>query len=103
MKSSFSSTTVIIFIILYIFFFNSVNSSVQTHYLQPTNPSRTIHNHLRYCDSFSRRNPRSLCIELQKMHHGLNVPPPPSMENGIDPRYGVEKRLVPSGPNPLHN
>ncbi|WOH12574.1 hypothetical protein DCAR_0832079 [Daucus carota subsp. sativus] len=21
----------------------------------------------------------------------------------IDPRYGVEKRLVPSGPNPLHN
>ncbi|MCO5580715.1 hypothetical protein L7F22_034585 [Adiantum nelumboides] len=22
---------------------------------------------------------------------------------GIDPRYGVEKRLVPTGPNPLHN
>ncbi|KAI5063748.1 hypothetical protein GOP47_0022295 [Adiantum capillus-veneris] len=23
--------------------------------------------------------------------------------SGIDPRYGVEKRLVPTGPNPLHN
>jgi len=21
----------------------------------------------------------------------------------IDPRFGVDKRLVPSGPNPLHN
>ncbi|KAK9074579.1 hypothetical protein SSX86_007177 [Deinandra increscens subsp. villosa] len=27
---------------------------------------------------------------------------PPSPEE-IDPRYGVAKRLVPSGPNPLHN
>lgn len=27
--------------------------------------------------------------------------PPP--EGEIDPRYGVEKRLVPTGPNPLHN
>ncbi|KAG1341996.1 hypothetical protein COCNU_05G002250 [Cocos nucifera] len=26
---------------------------------------------------------------------------PPPRE--IDPRYGVEKRLVPTGPNPLHN
>ncbi|XVF86059.1 hypothetical protein PTKIN_Ptkin17bG0170100 [Pterospermum kingtungense] len=24
-------------------------------------------------------------------------------DNEIDPRYGVEKRLVPSGPNPLHH
>ncbi|KAL4341480.1 hypothetical protein GQ457_08G035890 [Hibiscus cannabinus] len=23
--------------------------------------------------------------------------------NEIDPRYGVEKRLVPTGPNPLHH
>ena len=26
-----------------------------------------------------------------------------SSVNNIDPRYGVEKRLVPTGPNPLHN
>ncbi|KAK9045392.1 hypothetical protein V6N11_059273 [Hibiscus sabdariffa] len=24
-------------------------------------------------------------------------------DNEIDPRYGVEKRLVPTGPNPLHH
>ncbi|GFP88731.1 clavata3/esr (cle)-related protein 12 [Phtheirospermum japonicum] len=35
----------------------------------------------------------------------LLPPPPPAEDDGgeIDPRYGVEKRLVPSGPNPLHN
>ncbi|GER50448.1 clavata3-like [Striga asiatica] len=27
----------------------------------------------------------------------------PQSENDIDPLYGVEKRLVPSGPNPLHH
>ncbi|XVF09667.1 hypothetical protein REPUB_Repub07fG0114600 [Reevesia pubescens] len=30
------------------------------------------------------------------------VLPEPS-RNEIDPRYGVEKRLVPTGPNPLHH
>lgn len=28
---------------------------------------------------------------------------PPQEAGEIDPRYGVEKRLVPTGPNPLHN
>ncbi|KAL5759220.1 hypothetical protein ACOSQ2_018058 [Xanthoceras sorbifolium] len=27
----------------------------------------------------------------------------PAHETQIDPRYGVEKRLVPTGPNPLHH
>ncbi|XWS61008.1 hypothetical protein CRYUN_Cryun07bG0088400 [Craigia yunnanensis] len=31
-----------------------------------------------------------------------DVQPEPS-SNEIDPRYGVEKRLVPTGPNPLHH
>ncbi|CAL9081890.1 unnamed protein product [Musa textilis] len=30
-------------------------------------------------------------------------PPPPPLGEEIDPRYGVQKRLVPTGPNPLHN
>ncbi|KAF3789883.1 CLAVATA3/ESR protein [Nymphaea thermarum] len=30
-------------------------------------------------------------------------PPPPPLTEELDPRYGVEKRLVPTGPNPLHN
>jgi len=27
----------------------------------------------------------------------------PSHDYGIDPRFGAEKRRVPTGPNPLHN
>ncbi|KAK9051129.1 hypothetical protein SSX86_027755 [Deinandra increscens subsp. villosa] len=37
-----------------------------------------------------------------QIHHHDNLP----HEQGgshIDPRYGVEKRLVPTGPNPLHH
>ncbi|KAJ1263614.1 hypothetical protein BS78_09G199400 [Paspalum vaginatum] len=39
-------------------------------------------------------------------HHRRSVPvPPPGRDGGeeIDVRYGVAKRLVPTGPNPLHN
>ncbi|EOA37146.1 hypothetical protein CARUB_v10010464mg [Capsella rubella] len=58
----------------------------------------------RTCDSFTRPYARSMCIELQRIHRSsrkqpIVSPPPPE----IDPRYGVDKRLVPSGPNPLHN
>ncbi|KAJ0253273.1 CLAVATA3/ESR [Hirschfeldia incana] len=56
------------------------------------------------CYSFSRPYARSMCLELQRIHLSTrkqpHVPPPPPE---IDPRYGVDKRLVPSGPNPLHN
>ncbi|XP_030544019.1 CLAVATA3/ESR (CLE)-related protein 12 [Rhodamnia argentea] len=31
------------------------------------------------------------------------LPEPPDNGREIDPRYGVEKRLVPTGPNPLHH
>ncbi|CAH8349885.1 unnamed protein product [Eruca vesicaria subsp. sativa] len=56
------------------------------------------------CHTFSRPYARSMCLELQRIHRNnrkkpLVSPPPPE----IDPRYGFEKRLVPSGPNPLHN
>lgn len=30
-------------------------------------------------------------------------PSPVDDGNEIDPRYGIEKRLVPTGPNPLHH
>ncbi|KDP20081.1 hypothetical protein JCGZ_05850 [Jatropha curcas] len=38
-------------------------------------------------------------------HHRSHLPPvqPQPAETEIDPRYGVEKRLVPTGPNPLHH
>lgn len=41
-------------------------------------------------------------------HHRKNLPAghmhtEPAAGSEIDPRYGVEKRLVPNGPNPLHH
>ncbi|KAI8527536.1 hypothetical protein RHMOL_Rhmol12G0083000 [Rhododendron molle] len=53
-------------------------------------------------------NPRTICYEPPRIRRHLppppiSPPPPPSPLDEIDPRYGVEKRLVPSGPNPLHN
>ncbi|CAA7019477.1 unnamed protein product [Microthlaspi erraticum] len=61
--------------------------------------------HHRSCESFSRPYARSMCIELERIHRSsrqpLFSPPPPPSE--IDQMYGVDKRLVPSGPNPLHN
>ncbi|KAL7132736.1 hypothetical protein ABFS83_12G093800 [Erythranthe nasuta] len=51
--------------------------------------------------------PPAIRLHLQRLRHcGPPFPPPPPPppdDDEIDPRYGVEKRLVPSGPNPLHN
>ncbi|KAJ8774655.1 hypothetical protein K2173_017101 [Erythroxylum novogranatense] len=69
------------------------------------------------CGFFPYRTSNSLCIHLQRMNQQRRLratPTPPSTQlvvrprsplgdHEIDPRYGVEKRLVPSGPNPLHN
>ncbi|KAK2636102.1 hypothetical protein Ddye_030894 [Dipteronia dyeriana] len=73
------------------------------------------------CSSLSQKKSRSLCIQLQRIHQlrqhqhsspspsphsspSPSPPPPsPSLLDEIDTIYGVEKRLVPSLPNPLHN
>jgi hypothetical protein len=41
----------------------------------------------------------------RRHHHQPVALPPPGRggEEEIDARYGVAKRLVPTGPNPLHN
>ncbi|GFP94572.1 clavata3/esr (cle)-related protein 13 [Phtheirospermum japonicum] len=39
---------------------------------------------------------------LKRHHHRQRSNDPPGRSK-IDPRYGEEKRLVPSGPNPLHH
>ncbi|XVF03235.1 hypothetical protein REPUB_Repub04eG0244200 [Reevesia pubescens] len=100
-----------IFILLLLIFLQP-SSSTQTlprtsprkHQLHRQQPSSKFHS----CDSFSHPKQRSLCYQLQRIHNFQPSlpwlpPPPPSDINEIDPRYGVEKRLVPSGPNPLHN
>nr|KJB80296.1 hypothetical protein B456_013G091800 [Gossypium raimondii] len=45
---------------------------------------------------------RSSCSQL-RIHKFRHFLPPWPEQDEIDPRYGVEKRLVPSWPNPLHN
>ncbi|GAY58069.1 hypothetical protein CUMW_184250 [Citrus unshiu] len=41
---------------------------------------------------------------LRHRHHYLkHLPQPAAGSTDMDPRYGVEKRLVPTGPNPLHH
>lgn len=58
----------------------------------------------RYCHSFPSKYPPSICNTQFRQFLIFPPPPPPSSSSSeIDPRYGVEKRLVPSGPNPLHN
>ncbi|KAL2349177.1 hypothetical protein Fmac_003177 [Flemingia macrophylla] len=109
MKSSLSSTTcgkLVILLILLFFLYSSANCKISS---SSTSSGHTLnrhhhHPHFRYCDSFTKRNPRSLCISLQRIHQRLQSEAIPlSKENEIDPRFGAEKRLVPSGPNPLHN
>jgi hypothetical protein len=91
--------------------------------LQPPPPSAADAVLARLCDPRSARPaPPTLChgIHLRRRvgaaghrrhnhHHRpelVPLPLPPPGRNGgeeIDVRYGVAKRLVPTGPNPLHN
>lgn len=43
-----------------------------------------------------RQNASLIPKGMQPSGHAIN-------STAMDPRYGVEKRLVPTGPNPLHN
>lgn len=96
MKSSLSSLIMILCLLL--LFVSSTNCRIPTQLLpSPTSSLRNTY----YCDSFPSRTPRSLCIDIQRIHHNLRPVPP--QENVVDPRYGVDMRRVPTGPNPLHN
>ncbi|KAJ6689934.1 hypothetical protein OIU85_006244 [Salix viminalis] len=107
MKNPLSSTTtlstrgLLILTLLLLFFVISTSSaSLET--------SSRNHHQSHSCGSFPHKSSsRSWCIRFQRMnerrHLGIRFPPPPPPPIEIDPIYGVEKRLVPSGPNPLHN
>ncbi|XP_031120431.1 CLAVATA3/ESR (CLE)-related protein 12 [Ipomoea triloba] len=67
------------------------------------------HHHPRALRISSRRVIMGVGFDFQSFlqHRGhrkhLASAAPESDDDEIDPRYGVEKRLVPSGPNPLHH
>ncbi|KAK4841348.1 hypothetical protein QYF36_003047 [Acer negundo] len=89
----FIFTTFLLF--LFFFFFASASNP-------PNSPTIHLHDHTRNnyrsCSSLSEKKSRSLCIQLQRIHqlrqHQHSPPPPPSSLDEIDPRYGVEKRLL---------
>lgn len=86
-----------IFLAYLIFFTFSTVASSQTQKIPIPNSTKK-HNHL---------HSSVICYQLQRIRHCPPFLPPPSSSSSsmdeIDPRYGVEKRFVPSGPNPLHN
>ncbi|KAK4715173.1 hypothetical protein R3W88_013511 [Solanum pinnatisectum] len=93
-----------IFLAYLIFFTFSSMASTQTRKF-PIQQSTKKH------DQEDHLHSSVLCYQLQRIHYRPPFPPPPSPPSSsssssmdeIDPRYGVEKRLIPSGPNPLHN
>ncbi|KAA0034462.1 hypothetical protein IC582_023012 [Cucumis melo] len=105
-SSSFSAIghlfIMIILIVLLIFVTSSTSTAVPDASPTTSLPQLQLHP----CDALTHETSRSLCIHLHRVYqHRLpvHVLPPLLTHNEIDPRYGVEKRLVPSGPNPLHN
>ncbi|PSS28817.1 CLE10p like [Actinidia chinensis var. chinensis] len=65
-----------------------------------TSSSQSRHHHCHHIP----RSCNTMCYyNLPRIPHGPPLSPPLPPIDEIDPRYGVEKRLVPSGPNPLHN
>ncbi|PSR88411.1 CLE10p like [Actinidia chinensis var. chinensis] len=106
MKSSLSSTIPLIrrlqIFTIFLLLVVLPSSSAQV-FPNPKSPetsfSHRLHRHiLRSCNTI-------WYYDLPRIPHRPPLPPvllPPPIDE-IDPRYGVEKRLVPSGPNPLHN
>lgn len=99
-SSSSSSRTACQSIILACLIFFSFSSMASTQTQKFSIPHSTKkHDHL--------HSAAVICYQLQRIRHCPPFPQPPSTPSSsldeIDPRYGVEKRLVPSGPNPLHN
>ncbi|KAL2546695.1 Uncharacterized protein Fot_15928 [Forsythia ovata] len=112
MKSSLSSTTrsttaygdkILVSIPFLLFLITSSTlisfSEAQSHH----NQQQVVRHH--FCPPISAQTPPHIRFQPQSIRHCPPFPPPPPSpdDNEIDPRYGVEKRLVPSGPNPLHN
>ncbi|KMT08978.1 hypothetical protein BVRB_6g136910 [Beta vulgaris subsp. vulgaris] len=112
MKTSFLSLLLLLTITLTFIHPSTSSSNSNTIFLEPSSrkppppppPPQEPPFHHRYCDSFTLKYPPSICNTQFRQYLMFSPPPPPpSLASEIDPRYGVEKRLVPSGPNPLHN
>ncbi|KAK1379493.1 CLAVATA3/ESR (CLE)-related protein 10 [Heracleum sosnowskyi] len=90
-----------------------VSSHISNHSPEPHLAiHRRYHILHRSCTSFPKISSTNSKIKTPPPVFCFQYPKKPYMDSParshggayeIDPRYGVEKRLVPSGPNPLHN
>ncbi|KAI3467268.1 hypothetical protein Pfo_023931 [Paulownia fortunei] len=109
MRSSLSSTTPYyhrILVLIPFLLFLLITSSTQSSISQPHNTMLHVGRRQNSCHPISTQLPPANRFQPQRVRHCPPfppLPPPPDDGDEIDPRYGVEKRLVPSGPNPLHN
>ncbi|KAL3501482.1 hypothetical protein ACH5RR_035931 [Cinchona calisaya] len=110
MKTSPSSKTCFlqIFLIFLLFLSASTDQISQPRKVHQRSQGKNFLQHSwNAISSNSMQSPHGIkCYQLHRILHCtpfLTASPPPPSDYEIDPRFGVEKRLVPSGPNPLHN
>ncbi|KAI3779159.1 hypothetical protein L2E82_08718 [Cichorium intybus] len=116
MKNSLSSIQSLLHLLVICVFIIIVTSSATVPETSAitNHPNRRhrLHDHNSCTTISNKRRPSPLCKSrcpppLPPLRHQHPQPPPgpppPPLNEEIDPRYGVSKRLVPSGPNPLHN
>lgn len=84
------------FILFIIIMISSIQSQSKMNHHNLLHAGRRHH----FCHPIPAKPPPSICYHLHRICFCPRQPPPP---DDVDPRFGVEKRLVPSGPNPLHN
>lgn len=65
--------------------------------------SHTFHHPQHHHSRLSRHLTNSLSSKSPSVLYHRTAPPSPLQPDEIDPRFEIDKRLVPGGPNPLHN
>lgn len=88
------------------FFSEDINNI--SHRVSPTSQYHTCSNNRKVLATKFDFTPFLHHQKHHRRHHSRHVPAEDDVYSGpsgneIDPRYGVEKRLVPTGPNPLHH
>ncbi|ESW15783.1 hypothetical protein PHAVU_007G101800 [Phaseolus vulgaris] len=85
-------------------YYNLKSKINKNHTTQPTHSISSSHHLLVGRKFLATKFDFSPFFKHHHKHHqpGVAVHPDPS-DTDIDPRYGVEKRRVPTGPNPLHH
>ncbi|GMQ11178.1 hypothetical protein CsSME_00053924 [Camellia sinensis var. sinensis] len=88
------SLTIILWLSLLLFFIFHHGWSSNFSHLSPSLSHHNLSNRRALTEKFN------FTPFMRHHHHRRHMP---ATGSEIDPRYGAEKRLVPTGPNPLHH